>query len=127
AQAARADGRQGWKFTLQAPSYLPVMQYADDRALRGRLYHAYVTRASEFGKPEWDNSPLIAEILKLRKELAGLLGFASYAAYSLEPKMAESPRQVLDFLGELAERARPYAERDLAELNDFAASRLGLP
>jgi oligopeptidase A len=125
-EAAQADGKPGWKFTLHAPSYLPVMQFADNRALRERMYHAYVTRASEFGKPEWDNTALIAEILRLRRELAQLLGFASYAEYSLEPKMAESPQQVLAFLNELASRARPYAERDLRELADFAGAELGL-
>jgi oligopeptidase A len=125
-EAAQADARPGWKFTLHAPSYLPVMQYADRRGLRELMYRAYVTRASEFGKPEWDNTSLIAEILQLRQELARLIGFASYAEYSLEPKMAESPRQVLDFLGELASRAKPYAERDLKEVAEFARAELGL-
>jgi oligopeptidase A len=124
--AAQADGKPGWKFTLHAPSYLPVMQYADRRPLRELMYCAYVTRASEFGKPEWDNTSLIAEILKLRQEQARLLGFTSYAEYSLEPKMAESPQQVLDFLNEFAARARPYAERDLKELTEFARAELGL-
>jgi len=125
-EAAQADGKPGWKFTLHAPSYLPVMQYADNRGLRERMYRAYVTRASEFGKPEWDNTPLIAEIVQLRGELARLLGFASYAEYSLEPKMADSPRQVLDFLDQLASRAKPYAERDLGEVAGFARAELGL-
>jgi oligopeptidase A len=125
-EAAQAEGKAGWKFTLHAPSYLPVMQYAEHRPLRELMYRAYVTRASEFGKPEWDNSALIAEIVKLRREEARLLDFASYAEYSLEPKMAESPRQVLDFLGELAARAKPYAERDLREVADFAGAELGL-
>ncbi|MCW5606230.1 MAG: M3 family metallopeptidase, partial [Burkholderiales bacterium] len=125
-EAARADGRTGWKFTLHAPSYLPVLQYADNRGLRELMYHAYVTRAAEFGKLEWDNTPLIAEIVKLRREMARLLGFGSYAEYSLEPKMAESPRQVLDFLNQLATRARPYAERDLRELTEFARAALKL-
>jgi oligopeptidase A len=125
-EAAHADGKPGWKFTLHAPSYLPVMQYSDHRGLRERFYRAYVTRASEFGKPEWDNTPLINEILKLRREMARLLGFASYAEYSLEPKMADSPKQVLDFLGQLAERARPYAVRDLEEVAAFARAELGL-
>jgi oligopeptidase A len=124
--AAQADGKQGWKFTLHAPSYLPVMQYADHRGLRELMYRAYVTRASEFGKPEWDNTPLIAEIVQLRAEQARLLGFASYAEYSLEPKMAESPRQVLEFLDQIASRAKPYAERDLKEVTDFARTELGL-
>jgi oligopeptidase A len=126
AEAAKTDNKPGWKFTLHAPSYLPVMQYAEDRPLRELMYRAYVTRASEFGKPEWDNTPLIREIVRLRRELAQLLGFANYAEYSLEPKMAESPRQVREFLEELAVRARPYAQRDLAELADFARVSLGL-
>jgi oligopeptidase A len=125
-EAAEADSKPGWKFTLHAPSYLPVMQYAEHRPLRELMYRAYVTRASEFGKPEWDNTALIVEIVKLRRELARLLDFASYAEYSLEPKMAESPRQVLDFLSELAGRAKPYAERDLEEVTDFARAELGL-
>ena len=125
-EAAQADGRPGWKLTLHAPSYLPVMQYADRRGLRELMYRAYVTRASEFGKAEWDNTPLIAEILKLRREQAQLLGFASYAEYSLVPKMATSPQQVLDFLNELAARAQPYARRDLEELSGFARETLKL-
>jgi oligopeptidase A len=125
-EAAHADGRKGWKFTLHAPSYLPVMQYADNRKMRETLYQAYVTRASEFGKPEWDNTALIAEIVKLRREMATVLGFANFAQYSLVPKMAESPRQVLQFLDQLAGRARPYAERDLAELTQYARDELRL-
>ena len=124
--AAEADGKAGWKLTLHMPSYLPVMQYADNRALRERLYHAYVTRASEFDDDKLDNTPLIARILELRQQAAALLGFANYAQVSLEPKMAQSPDEVLDFLQSLAKRARPYAERDLAELKDFAARELGL-
>jgi len=126
AEAAKGDNKPGWKFTLHAPSYLPVMQYAEDRSLRELMYRAYVTRASEFGKPEWDNTSLIREIVRLRRELAQLLGFANYAEYSLEPKMAESPGQVREFLEELAARARPYAQRDLQELADFAREALGL-
>jgi oligopeptidase A len=125
-EAAKADGRDGWKFTLHAPSYIPVLQYADSRALRELMYREYVTRAAEFGKPEWDNTPLIAEILKLRREIARLLGFSNYAEYSLTPKMADSPQQVLEFLNELATRAKPYAQRDLEELTDFARAELGL-
>jgi len=124
--AAQTDGKPGWKFTLHAPSYLPLMQYADNRALRELMYRAYATRASEFGNPEWDNTKLIDEIVTLRGELARLIGFASYAEYSLATKMATSPRQVMDFLGELATRARPFAERDLTELGQFASDQLGL-
>ena len=125
-EAAQAEGRPGWKFTLHAPSYLPVMQHAENRPFRELMYRAYVTRASEFGKPEWDNTALIAEIVKLRREQARLLDFANFAEYSLEPKMAESPRQVLDFLTQLAAQAKPYAERDLRELKEFARAGLRL-
>jgi oligopeptidase A len=125
--AAEAAGTSGWKFTLQMPSYLPVMQYADSRELRQILYRAYVTRASEFGKPELDNTPLIAAILKLRREAAQMLGFNSYAEVSLAPKMADKPADVLHFLDELGQRARPYAEKDFAELKDFARDELGIP
>ena len=126
-EAAQADGRAGWKFTLHAPSYLPVMQYAEHRPLRELMYRAYVTRAAEFGPSEWNNTPLIAEILTLRREMAQLLGFANYAEYSLEPKMAQSPAQVLEFLNQLAARAKPYAERDLDELTTFARDSLHMP
>jgi oligopeptidase A len=125
-EAARLAEGRGWKFTLHMPSYLPVMQYAEDRALREQMYRAYATRASEFGKAELDNTPLIADILPLRREAAHLLGYASYAELSLVPKMADSPDQVLQFLEDLARRARPHAERDYAELQDFARAELGL-
>ena len=118
-EAAQKEGKDGWKFTLHMPSYLPVMQYADDRALREKMYHASSTRASEFGKPEWDNAPLIASIVPLRRELARLLGYQNYAEVSLVAKMAESPDQVLAFLDDLARRARPFAEKDVAELKEF--------
>ena len=100
--------------------------WAENRGLRERMYHAYVTRASEFGDASLDNTPLITEIVRLRQEMARLLGYASYAEYSLEPKMADSPLQVLEFLRELAAKAKPYAERDLAELREFAARELGM-
>ena len=119
-QAATKDDRAGWKFTLHAPSYLPVMQYADHRPLRERMYRAYVTRAAEFGKPEWDNTPIIERILVLREEEAKMLGYANFAEVSLASKMAESPAQVAAFLRDLARRARPFAERDLAEMRAFA-------
>lgn len=125
-QAARVEARRAWKFTLHMPSYLPVMQYAGDRALREEMYRASATRAAEFGKPELDNTPLIARMLPLRHEAARLLGYANYADVSLVPKMADSPSQVLGFLEDLALRARPHAERDLAELQDFARDELGL-
>ena len=124
--AAARDGATGWKFTLHMPSWLPVMQYAEDRALRETLYRQSVTRASEFGRTEWDNTPLIASIVRLRAEAAALLGYRNHAEVSLVPKMARSPDEVLDFLRDLARRARPHAERDVADLRDFAHGALGL-
>lgn len=124
--AAQKDGKVGWKFTLHAPSYFPVMQYAEDRDLRARMYRAYATRAAEFGSAEWNNGPLIQRILELRAEEAAILGFANYAELSLTPKMADSPSQVAAFLREMAAKARPFAERDLAELREFAVRELGL-
>lgn len=126
AEAAQAEGKTGWLFTLKAPSYGPLMQYADNRTLRERLYRAYATRASETGKADFDNTPLMTQILKLRAEEAQMLGFANYAELSLASKMATSPRQVMEFLRELAQRARPFAERDLDELREFAKTQLGL-
>jgi oligopeptidase A len=125
-EAAQAVGKPGWMFTLKAPSYMPVMQYADNRELREKMYRAYGTRASEFGKPEWDNTPLMDEIVKLRGEEARLLGFANFGELSLASKMASSPQQVVEFMRELAKRARPFAEKDLAELREFARGELGI-
>lgn len=125
--AAKADDEPGWKFTLQMPCYLPVQAYADDRALRETLYRANAVRASELGGNDaLDNSALIDRILALRMELAGMLGFESYAAYSLATKMADTPDQVLRFLRDLAARAKPHAQRDRAELESFAREHLGL-
>ena len=125
--AAQAASKSGWLFTLKAPSYMPVMQYADNRALREKMYRAYGTRASEFGKPEWDNTRLMDEIVKLRGEEAHLLGFANFGELSLASKMANSPQQVVEFMRELAKRARPFAESDMAELREFARTELGIP
>ena len=125
--AAKADDEPGWKFTLQMPCYLPVQAYADDRALRETLYHANAVRASELADNEaLDNSALIDRILALRAELAALLGFASYAEYSLATKMADTPDEVLAFLRDLAARAKPHAQRDREELETFAREQLGL-
>jgi oligopeptidase A len=125
-EAAQAANKSGWLFTLKAPSYMPVIQYAENRVLREQMYRAYSTRASEFGKPEWDNTKLMEEIVKLRGEEAHLLGFANYGELSLASKMANSPQQVADFMRELAHRARPFAEKDLAELRTFANAELGI-
>ncbi|OGS99558.1 MAG: oligopeptidase A [Gallionellales bacterium RIFCSPLOWO2_12_FULL_59_22] len=125
-EAAQEKEKTGWLFTLKAPSYMPVMQFADNRTLREAMYRAYGTRASEFGKPEQDNTPLMDEIVRLRGEEASLLGFANYGEVSLATKMAESPRQVATFMRELAQRARPFAKKDLSELRGFARAELGL-
>jgi oligopeptidase A len=131
-QAATKDGSQGYKFTLHFPSYFPVMQYAQHRPLREAMYRAYVTRASELGphygqgKADWDNTAIIVEQLALRREEALMLGYRNHAEVSLAPKMAESPAQVVTFLDDLARRARPHAEKDWAELREFAAQELGI-
>lgn len=118
---AEADAKEGYKVTLHMPSYLPIMQYADKRELRQELYYAYVTRASELSNEgKFDNSALIKQIIELRQQKAALLGFTNYAELSLYTKMADTPQQVLEFLYQLAEKARPYAEKDLAELKEFA-------
>ncbi|AVS81616.1 oligopeptidase A [Paracidovorax avenae] len=127
--AAQADGREGYKLTLKMPCYLPVMQFAESSALREKLYRAYVTRASDQAEGDarrFDNSALIREILALRQEEARLLGYANFGEVSVVAKMADSPREVIDFLRDLARRARPYAEKDVADLRDFAAKHLGI-
>ncbi|MGN6667572.1 MAG: M3 family metallopeptidase [Trinickia sp.] len=131
-EAAQEAGVEGWKFTLHFPSYFPVMQYATHRPMREAMYRAYVTRASELGgtygggKTEWDNTANIAELLELRNEEARMLGYRNFAEVSLVPKMADTPDQVAAFLEDLAQRARPYAEKDWEELRAFAAQELGL-
>ncbi|MBN8799844.1 MAG: oligopeptidase A, partial [Stenotrophomonas nitritireducens] len=124
--AAQKEGREGWKLTLHMPCYLPVQTYADNRALRETLYRAHAVRASEFGDAALDNGGNIDRILVLRTELAALLGFDSYAEYSIATKMATDAGQVLGFLRDLAARARPYAQRDRAELEAFARDELGM-
>ena len=122
AQTAKNENKEGWLFTLEFPSYMPVMQYADNVSLRQEIYEAYVTRASDKGPiaGQFDNSENMTEILKYRTEKAKLLGFESYAHYSLATKMAENPDEVLGFLNDLAERTRTYAEQEFAELTQFA-------
>jgi len=129
--AAERDGKSGWQFSLHFPSYFPVLQFADNRELREQIYRANATKASEMGVvfsevEKWDNTSNIAQLLKLRDEEAKLLDFRSFADVSLEPKMAESPERVIEFLEDLARRARPYAEKDLAELRAFAKDELGI-
>ncbi len=123
AQTAKNDDKEGWLFTLDFPSYMPVMQYADNSELRKEIYLAYVTRASDQGPKaggDWDNSKVMLEILKYRTEKAKLLGFETYAHYSLATKMAESPEDVLDFLTDLAKRTHDYAQKEFDELKQFA-------
>ncbi len=128
-EAAQADGREGYKLTLKMPCYLPVMQFAARSDLREKLYRAYVTRASDQAEGDarkFDNTALIGEILALRREEAQLLGYANFGEVSVVPKMAQSPAQVIGFLRDLARRARPYAEKDIADLRAFAAEKLAL-
>lgn len=125
---AQAKEQDGWLLTLDMPSYLPVLTYADNRALREEMYRAFATRASDQGPNagKWDNSEVMAETLALRHELAQLLGFDTYADKSLATKMAESPEQVIGFLSDLAKRARPQAEQELAQLRAFAKQHYGV-
>ena len=127
--SAEKDGQTGYKLTLKMPCYLPVMQFAQSSGLREKLYRAHVTRASDQAVGDalrFDNSALIKDILTLRKEEAQLLGFANFAEVSLVPKMAESPTKVITFLRDLAARARPFAQKDVADLRAFAAEHLNL-
>ncbi|BEM40336.1 oligopeptidase A [Serratia marcescens] len=125
---AQAKEQDGWLLTLDMPSYLPVLTYADNRVLREEMYRAFATRASDQGPNagKWDNSEVMAETLALRHELAQLLGFDTYADKSLATKMAESPEQVIGFLSDLAKRARPQAEQELAQLRAFAKQHYGV-
>ncbi|MDB5891922.1 MAG: oligopeptidase Metallo peptidase family [Polaromonas sp.] len=126
---AQAEGKDGHKLTLKMPSYLPVMQFAHSSALREMLYRAYSTRASDQAPQEFskfDNSEIIQEILSLRREEAWLLGYQNFGEVSVVAKMAKSPDEVVVFLRDLARRARPYAEQDVADLRAFAARSLGL-
>ena len=128
AETARRRDRSGWLFTLEFPSYQPVMAYADDREFRQEMYTAYNTRASEQGPDagKWDNGPLMTEILSLRQQLSALLGYRNYAQYSLAKKMADSPEDVMAFLHDLAARSKAVAQQELAGLEQFAAEEYGL-
>jgi oligopeptidase A len=122
AQTATQEGKTGWLITLDFPFYHPIMAYADNRELRRLLYTAYCTRASDQGPHDakWDNSAIMEQILALRHEAAQLLGFSNYAERSLATKMAKSPQQVITFLHTLVARGKPAAERDMAELHQYA-------
>jgi oligopeptidase A len=126
---AQKDGKTGYKLTLKMPCYLPVMQFAKSSALREKMYRAYVTRSSDQAPEDarkFDNSAIIREILALRKEEAQLLGYDNFAQVSLVPKMAESPEAVVAFLRNLAAKAKPFAQKDLADLRAFAREKLAL-
>ena len=126
---AEAEGKTGYRISLKMPSYLPVMQFARSSVLREKLYKAYTTRASDQASAEFsqfDNSAVMREILALRLEESKLLGYQNFGEVSVVPKMAESPEEVVTFLRDLAQRARPYAEKDVADLRAFAAETLGL-
>ena len=128
-ELAKAEGKDGYKLTLKMPSYLPVMQFATSSALREVLYRAYSTRASDQAPAEFskfDNSAVISEILALRLEESKLLGYNNFGEVSVVAKMAKSPAEVIAFLRDLARRARPYAEKDVADLRAFAAEHLSL-
>jgi oligopeptidase A len=121
AQTAQQRGLEGWVITLQFPSYIAVMTYATNRQLREEVYQAYTTRASELGvNSEWDNTQVMQAILQLRREEAQLLGYDTYADLSLATKMAENPQAVLAFLEDLAQRSKPFAEQEFAEIQAFA-------
>ncbi|MEE9692772.1 oligopeptidase A [Aeromonas hydrophila] len=126
-QLAELKGKEGWLFTLDIPSYLPVMMYADSRALRAELYEAFTTRASDQGPNagKWDNSAIMTELLALRRELAQLLGFANYAELSLATKMADKPEQVVNFLTDLAAKSLQQGKAELEEIRAFAAEQHG--
>jgi len=132
ADTAKQKDLQGWAFTLHFPSYYPVMQYSENRALRRLLYEAYVTRSSELapqysqGKLAWDNTQNMLDQLRLRDEEARMLGFANFAALSLAPKMADNVEEVDRFLSNFAVKAKPFAKKDWIELCAFAKSELGL-
>ena len=126
-EAAAKEGKPGWKMTLHQPCYGPVMQFADSRPLRERLYRAYVTRASELGaRPAWNNGDVIARILQLRAETASLLGYKNYAEVSLATKMADTPDEVIAFIEDMVKKARPFAKRDWQELLDYARLSLNM-
>lgn len=127
-QFAKRDNVDGWVFTLDFPSYMPVMSYADNREFREEMYTAFATKASDQGPNagQWDNTQVMADILKLRHRLANLLGFANHAERSLATKMAQSPEQVMDFLNDLAERSKPIAVKEFEELKAFAKETAGM-
>ena len=130
ADTAKQKNLEGWAFSLHFPSYYPVMQYSENRALRQLMYQAYVTRASELapqftnGKLEWDNTENMLAQLRLRDEEARMLGFANYASLSIAPKMANTISEVNQFLADIAKKSKPFAQKDWDELQAFANTEL---
>ena len=121
-QEAKNEKEPGWIFTLDAPSYIAIMTYADNRAMRQEMYEAYTTRASDQGPDagKFDNSDCMQQILSLRQQMAQLLGFNNYAELSIADKMAQSTDEVLKFLHDLVEKSRPQAKKEFNELVEFA-------
>ena len=127
AAAAQSEGKTGYKIGLQIPHYLAVIQYADNRELREQIYRAYATRASELSdEGKFDNTANVEQTLANALKTAKLLGFKNYAELSLATKMADTPEQVLNFLHDLARRAKPFAEKDFAEIKAFARESLNI-
>lgn len=127
-QYAQQKGQEGWRVTLEMPSVIPILTYADNRALREEVYQAHVTKASEQGPNagKFDNGPVMTEILEKRQQVAELLGYRNHADVSLATKMADSPEAVIAFLDELADKAVPQAKAEMAELAEFAKNELGI-
>ena len=121
-QSAEEKNEKGYSLTLDYPNYYAVMTFANDRELRKKMYMAWSTRATGGSNPDWDNADIIEKTIKLRSEKAALLGFDTYADLSIANKMVDSPQQVLDFLNDLAERAKPSAQKDYEDLTKFASS-----
>ena len=118
---ANENKKKGWLFTLDFPTYIPLMQYADNRQLRQDMYYAYATKASELSNKKLDNTSHINEILKLKLQLANILGFDDYASMSLTTKMAKSSDQIIQFLNNLARKAKPFATKDMHDLEEIGA------
>jgi len=118
AETARSKNKEGWLFSLQYPSYVPFMKYADNRALREEMFRASGSRANH--DDEHDNKTNIRRIVELRLAKAKLLGYSTHAAYKLQERMAESPEKVLGFLDELHQKSKPFAEKEFREVQEFA-------
>lgn len=126
-QAAEKANEQGWRLTLDYPCYSAVLTYADDSGLRQTLHKAYFTRASEQGADaKWDNTPILSRIMAIRHEMANLVGYENFAKRSLAKKMAKTPEEVMKFLTELAQKTKPYAEKEWKAIQEFAKTEYGV-